>query len=407
MAHQHNSRTSHSNISGSHFKTTESHSTNASHSSNHGNTGRNGRKKLLIILAVIIVLAALVAALVLIGPLRGRVFGKFASSQMQTISANAQATPSSTTNEQSSAVSTAQAPTSASQTDAASSAATQAATPEPQEDTTPLDTSANAQITNQNIGGIQLSAPAGFESTPTMAHLSEVVQNVSNNGYKLGFVLEDLSTGRTLSYNADQAFYPASSIKAAYCAMVFENNGGPAGMSGTLEQCIVNSSNDAFHDLIHAFGLSAYSNWLSSHGAPNAGQIARVYYYPEISPNEMISLWKEIYRYSLAAESGSQELTSYLAQSNHSAMGGLLRDRYTVWSKPGWYPADGDGHAATVDCGVVFSDCGAYAYTVLSNIPEDFSQLMPVLDALNAAHGKMCGGSSALRQTSTTTVSGA
>lgn len=372
----------------------------ASHFKAQASAKRNKRPLVIGSVAGAVVLVGLAAALM--GPLRGRLFNQVDRSAAQ--SATTATSPESSSASPSAAANAAsEAATAASSSDAA----TQAATPEPQEDTTPLDTSSNAKIATQNVGGISVVAPAGLENTPTMQYLSEVVQGLADKGYKLGFVLEDLASGRTLSYNADQAFYPASSIKVAYCAMVFENNQGSAGMSGTLEQCLVNSSNDAFHDLIDTFGLRSYSAWLSAHGAPNAGQIARVYYYPEISPSELNSCWKEIYRYGKSQEGGAEEFTGYLAQTNHSAMGGLLRSRYTVWSKPGWYPQDGEGHAATADCGVVFSDCGAYTYTVLSNIPEDFSQLTPLLDALNAAHGKMCGGSSALLQTPETTVSGA
>jgi hypothetical protein len=116
-----------------------------------------------------------------------------------------------------------------------------------------------------------------------------------------------------------------------------------------------------------------------------------------MSANGMLGCWKEIYRFGTSGEAGSDLLTSCLAQSNHSAWGGLLRDRYTVWSKPGWYPAnEGLASTATADNGIVFSDCGDYAVAVLTDAPSDFDALMPVLDALNAAHGKMCGGSSKL-----------
>ena len=86
--------------------------------------------------------------------------------------------------------------------------------------------------------------------------------------------------------------------------------------------------------------------------------------------------------------------------------GWTLRDYYTVWAKAGWYPKDGTNSEATVDAGVVFSDCGPYIFVVMSDAPEDFDALFPLEDALNAAHGRMCGGSTKLAYTSSTTLPG-
>ena len=264
-------------------------------------------------------------------------------------------------------------------------------------DTTPLDTSASASVvTVTTPEQITVNAPDGFVETPSYAQVASALSDIQAQNYNLSFVMLDLSSGRSMSYNADERLYPASSIKAAYCTMVMENNGGSAGMASTIEDCLVNSSNDAFHTLIDTFGLSSYGAWLEAHGAPQAGSDAYVYYYPWISANEFSAIWQEIWRYGTSEEAGGAELGSYLAQTNHSAMGDLLRNSYEVWSKPGWYPADGNGLEATVDAGVVFSDCGPYVLIVMSNASEDFDALLPLIDALNAAHGKMCGGSSVL-----------
>lgn len=267
---------------------------------------------------------------------------------------------------------------------------------EPANDETPLETGPDAPVTTQTTpAGVVATAPDGFLATPSCERLDQAVEEVRTKGYDLGFVLVDLDTGRSLSYNADERLYPASCIKAAYCAMVMETNGGAAGMSATVEDCLVNSSNDAFHALIDAFGLASYGSWLEAHGAPAAGADAYVYYYPWISANELASVWREVWRYGTSGEAGASELVGYLARTNHTPMGGLLRGEYEVWSKPGWYPADGSGLSATNDAGVVFSDCGPYVLVVMTDASEDFDALFPLVDALNAAHGKMCGGASA------------
>ena len=291
----------------------------------------------------------------------------------------------------------------ASTSDASTSAKAKAA---PQEDTTALDTGAGAKVTTfATSGGISVTAPAGFESTPTCRHLQDAVAAFTARGYHLGFAMVDLKTGRGASYNASQKFYPASSIKAVYVTAILEStHGGAASSSGAITKCLVDSDNDAFRTLLKTYGYNVYGSWLQSR-APEAAQEAYGYNYPHISAAGMLNCWREVYRFGTSGEPGASLLSGCLARTNHSAWGALLRDRFTVWSKPGWYPAnEGLASTATADNGIVFSDCGDYAVAVLSDAPSDFDSLLPVLDALNAAHGKMCGGSSALRQTSATTV---
>lgn len=269
-----------------------------------------------------------------------------------------------------------------------------------------INTGKDAMIVDYNQDGILATVPEGFTETTAYTKLVDAIDTFESHGYTLGFSLLDVNTGRSLKYNADTAMYPASSIKAAYVAMVYETHGGAAGMASVAENCIVNSDNESFHRLIQTFGLSSYANWLIDNGAENAGKIAYIHYYPNISSTELSNVWQEIYRYGVSGEKGSEEFTGFLAQSNHTSMGGLLRNRYTVWAKPGWYPADGTNSEATVDAGVVFSDCGPYVFVVMSDAPEDFNAMFPLEDALNAAHGCMCGGSSEPVYTSSTTLPG-
>ena len=290
----------------------------------------------------------------------------------------------------------------ASSSDASAPAKAEAAS---QEDATPLDTGAGAKVTTFSAGGISVTAPEGFASTPTCRHLQDAVAAFTAKGYHLGFAMVDLKTGRGASYNASQKFYPASSIKAVYVTAILEStHGGAASSADAITKCLVDSDNDAFRTLLKTYGYNVYGSWLQSR-APEAAQEAYGYNYPHISAAGMLNCWREVYRFGKSGEAGASLLTGCLARTNHSAWGALLRDRFTVWSKPGWYPVnEGLASTATADNGIVFSDCGDYAVAVLSDAPSDFGSLLPVLDALNAAHGKMCGGSSALRQTSATTV---
>ena len=266
------------------------------------------------------------------------------------------------------------------------------------EDDSAFDAGApTAEVTSD--AGVRVVAPEGFAGTTSARHLDDVVRGFREGGYRLGFALEDLSTGRTLSYGTNEIFYPASSVKAVYCTMVLEQGGDAAvAASGpTVENCLVNSDNDAFRSLIAGYGYDDYAAWMERF-APESASQAAYKNYPTMTAAGMLSCWKETARFCTSGEPGSAFLADCLSQTHSSCLGGLMRDRYTVWSKPGWYYGfDGEDSApSTCDCGLVRSDCGDYVVAVLSDAPGDFDALIGVVDALNAAHGKMCGGSSAL-----------
>ena len=97
---------------------------------------------------------------------------------------------------------------------------------------------------------------------------------------------------------------------------------------------------------------------VGAHGAAQSSRTGDNHSYPRISAAELETVWEEIYRFGTSGEAGAQELVDSLSQTNYSVLGGLLRDEYEVWSKPGWYFQDSYDITCTNDAGVVFSDCG-------------------------------------------------
>lgn len=208
---------------------------------------------------------------------------------------------------------------------------------------------AGEEVETVTSGGLVVTGPEEFLGSEELAYLEEQVAELEEQDVNLGIVVLDLETGYSIEYNADERLYPASSIKAAYCAMVCEEYGG-------------------------------------------AGELAEV--------------WEEIFRYGTSGEDGSDELVDALSATNYTALGGLLRDEYEVWSKPRWYFQDSYDITSTNDAGVVFSDCGPYVVAVMTDLNGDLPGLLPLLDSLNAAHGAMCGGSTESQLSEETTIPG-
>ena len=232
------------------------------------------------------------------------------------------------------------------------------------------------------IGGVVLAALVRV--TPSGSALEET-------GVEVSVALVDLETRRGLWYDADASRYPASSIKAAYCTWICESHGGSGGMANSMASCLLYSSNDDYHALLDAFGLSAYAAWLGEKGAPQAASTGDFYYYPYTTANELASIWQEIHRYGTSGEAGSEELVGYLSQTTSTPLAETLRESCEVWSKAGWYPADGTGLQSTNDAGVVFSDTGTYVVVIMTNMSSNLDGLKPLIAALDQAHDVMCG----------------
>ena len=262
------------------------------------------------------------------------------------------------------------------------------AEPETAEDA--FDASASVVDATSELG-VDVTAPEGFLDTPEFSAVEQEIVALENAGYSVSVRMVDLETGRGVSHNADEVRYPASSIKAAYCTMICETNGGSAGMGATMADCLLNSSNEAYTSLIETFRLAPFAQWLTKAGAPGAGSRAYDHYYPDISANELAAVWEEIWRYGTSGEAGASELTSYLSQTGYTPIGELLREKCEVWSKAGWYPADENSLTSTNDAGVVFSDSGTYVLVVMTDLSAYLDGISPLISALDAAHDVMCG----------------
>ena len=256
---------------------------------------------------------------------------------------------------------------------------------------TPVTMAEAPVFTTTTEGGFTVTAPDAFLQTQELADVESAAAQLSANGNAVCVALVDLETRRGLWLNADELMYPASSIKAAYCLYLFEANSGSGGMSATVEDALVNSSNDSYRNLYFAYGLSGFEAWLGRVGGISLDPYRAQQLYPDVSANALAAVWEEFWRFMTSDSAGASELAGYLSRTTSSPIGEELRDTCDVWSKPGWYPLDEYDIPATNDAGVIDSETGPYAMVILTDVNSDLESIKPLIRALDAAHTKMCG----------------
>lgn len=244
-------------------------------------------------------------------------------------------------------------------------------------------------------------APAGFADGAGYQELLYQLAVWQGEGHDLGFILTDLGSGATVSYNTDQVFYPASSIKGPFVCSLYEEIAEKGGSGDTLDtlaaKTIEDSDNDAFRQLHQTFGESAFSTWLSDAGVPaTAGHdfgYFTQYYYPHISCAQLNLMWSQIYRYLSSGTAPSKVLASYFASRTTSPIAEAVGSREASWGKAGWYYSSGDYGAepATVDAGIVFADKGPYQLVMMSSAPGELDQMAELAYGMDQAAADLAG----------------
>ncbi len=210
-----------------------------------------------------------------------------------------------------------------------------------------------------------------------------------DDGYALGYVMMDLSSGKGVCSNIDYTFYGASTVKAPYCMSVMDGvfgfDGSAAdGCYGTMHDAITWSSNSDYLALRSQFGSDVFCDWLS--GAGVDGSIGSDSW-ESFTPRELGKIWLQMYS-DMGKGTGGPTIYDLTSNTIHSAIREAVGDRCTVCSKPGWVPA-GYETPVTNDAGIVYSPDGDYLVVVLSTKGDQVGDLSDVVAALDAIHSEM------------------
>lgn len=245
-------------------------------------------------------------------------------------------------------------------------------------------------------------------TTSSIAPLRQATDSIEDAGYKVGYVLLDVNTGATISYNADTAFYSASSLKGPYVTALarYGLGDGIESLSGLVSATIEQSDNVAYAILRGSNGDGVMRQLVDEAGAENLPAAAATSdidsamqtlsvasiadnNYEFVTPNQLLSMWTLCRQYLASDEPGAAYLASEFAMPKTSAIRYVGRVFGSTWSKAGWYPSEGGCLSTTVDAGVVREETGDVILVVMTNKGSDFSVIDSIALELLELHEYM------------------
>lgn len=240
--------------------------------------------------------------------------------------------------------------------------------------------------------------------------LRHATDPIEDAGYKVGYVLLDVNNGATISYNADTAFYSASSLKGPYVAALahYGLGDGIESLSGLVSATIEQSDNAAYAILRGSNGSDVMRQLIDEAGAENLPVTAATSdidsamqtlsvasiadnNYEFVTPNQLLSMWALCGQYLASNEPGAAYLASEFAIPETSAIRYVGRAFGNTWSKAGWYPSEGGSLSTTVDAGMVREETGDVVLAVMTNKGSDFSVIDSIVLELLELHEHMVG----------------
>lgn len=184
--------------------------------------------------------------------------------------------------------------------------------------------SSPTQVALDGISAVEGSATIttqGFTlSADSQAAVQSQIATFEADGYTASFVLADITTGRTIAYNADAQIYSASSAKAPYLISLFSTGTvdlnsvaqSADAQSATVHQkvdaVLRNSDNASYDWLYKTYGLDCFNTWAEQAGA--ASRMGDRGGYLFTSARDMAKLWTAGYGFLFAGQTaGVQNIT--------------------------------------------------------------------------------------------------
>ncbi len=221
-------------------------------------------------------------------------------------------------------------------------------------------------------------------SDQTNEKLTDILDELEDKGYEIGFVLADIRTGDAISYHAGAEIYSASVIKAPYIFSLLENNIAPTNdmyLTGHL------SDNDAYQRIRRSYGNDVFTKWIDGTGIPKVQSLTR---YIMTTPLDLCRMFYKGTALLLGDETYSEWARDTFTDSLNSAVALTVgtQDDKTVYSKAGWIASDSDAVDNCYTNGAVVDGEYPYVVAIMCSSPgyiglEYAKDLMPILDEIH------------------------
>jgi len=243
-------------------------------------------------------------------------------------------------------------------------------------------------VLNSADSSRSIAALGGFSlSKNGLLELQIAVDVIESQGYDVGFIMVDITTGKCISYNVDEVFYSASAIKGPYVASLAAYLPSYVEMwQFEMEYAVRYSSNDDYDWLREVFGTEPLYRWCS-YVDVQTNRIEE--FYPFLTTRELAKLWFQNYQYFTGDDPNSALIQSFFDSSFNSVIYECLGSSYSVNSKAGWINDDEDWLYAANDAGIVWANGRPYLVVIMSDYPEDVWVLESLVWAIDGVHNEM------------------
>lgn len=257
-------------------------------------------------------------------------------------------------------------------------------------------------------------------SAETAAPIEAAIAAFSEQGYGTGFVVVDLSTGKGIGYNSDEAFFAASTVKAPFVSYVsqvlidegqateedylyedtiIEGTGIMAWddvesyeLSDVLANTISHSDNTGYGMLRETYGGPRWAEWVANAGVSTDDVVDE--WYPYYSARDLAKFWVSIKSYLDSGSATATQFKTHLSSTDTSFIRMAVAPNSTVYAKAG-YEVDTDTFdmGSLNEAGIVSSASGDYLIAVMSDVDYDDGYLtdneyllVNLIKALDQAH---------------------
>ena len=265
--------------------------------------------------------------------------------------------------------------------------------PDGQDAATGVTTSLTAEADG---GTLVLSGNVGSRTADDLSAIIQELNALHDEGIQAGVAVTSLDGSITLTYQQDQSFYAASTIKAPYVCAVLEEDlpAGTASLASLrdpMSSVLLYSDNDSYKQLRDSYGDDVFLAWLQQHDISAGTYGSQADYardhYPFSTPEQLTQMWQAIWAFVSSDAEGAAYMKDLLARREESPIADALGSQTETYSKAGWYPeTDGsDAAPASNDAGIVIHGGGSTSYviSVMSTAPSELGKLKGLISAID------------------------